>query len=778
MWKTAICLLTAAVTQVSGGATLPDRSYEYGYDGLRRLVDAKLGELDPNGHVLPSLDTPVPRHTEWILDNMGNFSGGDPNNGSVILTTDDGTGQPEYTLTHHATSSDNAIQSVTVAPPGGSPATQAFVYDIAGNLVFDGNWLYQYDGLNRLVQVNTAGSLTAGDFNAAGAPVDPNTFAPGDLMARYAYDGLGRLIVRQVPLSRGIPDAWTPYVQAESYYYDGVRRIQTAIERDPNELVLVAAATLEPAFLLVAERDVLEYVWGPDYVDELVCQYGGAADPNAPSFWALTDANYNVMAIVDGDCEVVEQYVYDPYGGLLAVETLDPNTTVLNRVAHQGLFFERFADDILSPPLAVGAPGVYENRTRKYEPYLSRFLQKDVNEAAQPVLAALVYNARRFDAPLSPVDLRSHYGDGLNLYGYEGGNPVSRRDPAGLSWDDDIDDVIDEQIGHAFYALGTINEGARWASLGLKTAVDIAWGFLPGSGLYDAFKAVEVIRSGRGGFWEAMDIATAAFPLAKFAGDGLQALRGLARGRNYAMRACNCFVAGTLISTTDGAIPIEQVRVGDHVLTRHELDPGNRDVDLPVTAAFEDCSNDIVWLTLETGTLGVTREHEVWTLESGWTIAGNVQIGEHVRDLDGSAVAVVDVKLDHTPTTVYNLEIAGTYTYYAGRAWVHNNSCRGFAEGAYSLFNVAQLPKDQLIRKPPMRGGAPIGIDGAPVEIHHVGQSTQGPFVEMIRARHRQVPKRRPGLTADERRLFDSARHRYWEQQWDLGRFNDIGGGG
>ncbi len=32
------------------------------------------------------------------------------------------------------------------------------------NLVFDGGFFYQYDGLNRLAQVNDAGGLTADDF--------------------------------------------------------------------------------------------------------------------------------------------------------------------------------------------------------------------------------------------------------------------------------------------------------------------------------------------------------------------------------------------------------------------------------------------------------------------------------------------------------------------------------------------------------------------------------------------------------------------------------------
>ncbi|MBL8878507.1 MAG: hypothetical protein JNG88_05245, partial [Phycisphaerales bacterium] len=73
--------------------------------------------------------------------------------------------------------------------------------------------------------------------------------------------------------------------------------------------------------------------------------------------------------------------------------------------------------------------------------------------------------------------------------------------------------------------IATLNEMARVASIGLRTAVGIASSFLPGAGLYDAFQAVQVIASGQGGFWEALDIAGAAFPAMKLAGDGLTALR-------------------------------------------------------------------------------------------------------------------------------------------------------------------------------------------------------------------------------------------------------------
>ncbi|MBW7905419.1 MAG: hypothetical protein H3C42_07615 [Phycisphaerae bacterium] len=546
-------------------------------------------------------------------------------------------GDPQTTLTHHTTGTDNAIQSVTVDPPDGAPATQAFVYDIAGNLVFDGNWLYQYDGLNRLVQVNTAGSRTAGDFNAAGAPVDPNTFAPGDLMARYAYDGLGRLIVRQVPLSRGIPDAWTPYVQAESYYYDGVRRIQTAIERDPNELVLVAAATLEPAFLLVAERDVLEYVWGPDYVDELVCQYGGAADPNAPSFGALTDANYNVMAIVDGDCEVVEQYVYDPYGGLLAVETLDPNTTVLNRVAHQGLFFERFADDILSPPLAVGAPGVYENRNRKYEPYLSRFLQKDVNAAAQPVLDAIALNGARLASSVDMFDAEAQYVDGTNLYVYGAGSPVTGHDPLGLSWDEDIDSFTREYGFSVFRNLATLavaKGGIAYGSVqaSLYAAASFLWDDL-----------VWMINEDR-----LLDLATAGF--------GARA----------------CFAAGTEILMADGSVmAIDDIQIGDCVLAYSE--GGSCAAPAEVVACFVRDAPELVWLAFENGPLLVTAEHPFHLSDVGWIAAGQLKEGDCVTTASESCECLLAV--DTAPGgVVFSIEVRPGHTYYVGsdQLLVHN----------------------------------------------------------------------------------------------------------
>ena len=137
----------------------------------------------------------------------------------------------------------------------------------------------------------------------------------GDLVCRYTYDGLGRLITKQNPVivdrqpggdPRGGSGGGTTVslLQAKDYYYDGVRRIQEVISRplldnpngsqgnpsDPNspvsdiqndELPMLRGGDpppegedpepVPPETWLERWID-REYVYGPGYVDEFVCQ--------------------------------------------------------------------------------------------------------------------------------------------------------------------------------------------------------------------------------------------------------------------------------------------------------------------------------------------------------------------------------------------------------------------------------------------------------------------------------------------------------------------------
>jgi len=153
-------------------------------------------------------------------------------------------------------------------------------------------------------------------------------------------------------------------------------------------------------------------------------------------------------------------------------------------------------------------------------------------------------------------------------------------------------------------------------------------------------------------------------------------IKALYKAGGYRSAHCNCFVAGTEAQTPEGEVPIESIRVGDLIVTRGERAPFEMPRIGAVTRVFRDIATAILWLTLSSGaTLGVTSDHEVWTLQDGWTTAGRLEPGDAFVDASGEHVEVTETCLDPIPAAVYNLEVYGAFTYFAAGVWVHNNSC-------------------------------------------------------------------------------------------------------
>jgi hypothetical protein len=290
-----------------------------------------------------------------------------------------------------------------------------------------------------------------------------------------------------------------------------------------------------------------EYVYGPDYVDEhaFLLAAGGEA------YYALLDANYNVVgwtcdasaagcgaeAEAPGAGLVVSQYVYTPYGQPLAAEfPLDADRGAAFPATvpgHQGLFFIRLGTQLPGgpgiaggagaasiavagwddPQLAADAVGFYYVRNRILLPHFGRFGQRDMNETALPVLAALAKNAEALEALLGSLNASGHFADGLNLFICLAANPVNGTDALGL-YDpfEEVDAWIEDRIGNALYTLGTLNEGAQ---LALGMAWTVTASLLPGSGIIDT---VLILRNGVGGYWDALQIAVNLLPGGKALG--------------------------------------------------------------------------------------------------------------------------------------------------------------------------------------------------------------------------------------------------------------------
>jgi len=306
-------------------------------------------------------------------------------------------------------------------------------YDEAGNLEFDGQYFYQYDAWNRLLQVNEA------EWDPIGEAVDI-----GLIVKHYTYDGHGRLIRIQSPF----PDPWTAAgddFRTERLYYDGIRRIQEVVV-DPVQGNGNGQSSEEEEGQIgggtAAEHLEREYVWGPgdNGFDELLVQY----DNTGAAWWAIMDAGGDLVALCDfgggggGDtARVVGQWTYDAYGAVLSADHLYP--MALPHLGHKGLFLDRLDVGIVtgptgpeSPRLVPYAHSLYHNRNRAYSPALGRFFQRDPNATGVAIMTEAASLGVPLPAAADDFDVQALYSDGMNLYEYLGANSWNRSDPMGL----------------------------------------------------------------------------------------------------------------------------------------------------------------------------------------------------------------------------------------------------------------------------------------------------------------------------------------------------------
>ncbi len=181
----------------------------------------------------------------------------------------------------------------------------------------------------------------------------------------------------------------------------------------------------------------------------------------------------------------------------------------------------------------------------------------------------------------------------------------------------------------------------------------------------------------------------------KWGGDLWSAIRA-------ANKACNSFVAGTLVVMADGPVkPIEEVKPGEKVLSTDFLTGEASATTVASVLVTDNRTRDLVDITIEAdgdgssdGVATATAGHPIWTashvldeasitgitqwtdIRAGWQTARSLEAGSWLHSSAGTWVQVADVshRVEHSDT--YNLTIAQNHTYYvlAGSAsiLVHN----------------------------------------------------------------------------------------------------------
>lgn len=124
------------------------------------------------------------------------------------------------------------------------------------------------------------------------------------------------------------------------------------------------------------------------------------------------------------------------------------------------------------------------------------------------------------------------------------------------------------------------------------------------------------------------------------------------------------------------------------------IEPGSSTRGM-VISTFRRTDREVLEIFLDTDPtpLTVTPEHPVWSADrEAWVDADELGYGERIATLDG--VAYVLAKLPAGERAVYNLEVLGDHTYFAGDqgVWVHNCGGAGRAGRQARLRAAASDP--------------------------------------------------------------------------------------
>lgn len=267
----------------------------------------------------------------------------------------------------------------------------------------------------------------------------------------------------------------------------------------------------------------------------------------------------------------------------------------------------------------------------------------------------------------------------MNLYGYTGNDPVNNFDPTGKCTDDVLDSTDTDAVTLIKgICAGTINLAEGTAKTLANDAVDLAESFFNSSPFS---KGAEIDFSDlKLSFDNSIEedggeVGAALVEIGSVAGAGKQlaksGLRAIAKG------GC-CFVAGTPVLTQNGSKNIEDIKVGDKVLSR---DPLTGEQGFKAVTAFIPKHNRQIWkvtVANEEGkieTYETTDEHPWWIVGEGWVRTDELKVAMRGEDSRRKLLTVKSVSKTNRFEGTYNLTVADFHTYFVGEFTILVHNC-------------------------------------------------------------------------------------------------------
>ncbi|UYJ30893.1 MAG: polymorphic toxin-type HINT domain-containing protein [Oscillospiraceae bacterium] len=441
-----------------------------------------------------------------------------------------------------------------------------------------------------------------------------------------------------------------------SYEYDAENNRISQTENGAKTEYVVDSNSSSLTRILTAEKegDTTYYIYG----------IGLIAQENGNEYLIYHFNNIgSTEAVTNIDGEIVETFDYGPYGELLSE----------NKCGIMFLYNGELG-------VATDSNGLYYMRARYYNPEIKRFINQDVMTGSIT------------DTPT------------LNRYAYVNGNPISLNDPFGLSpflnWLDGITghDILDllgmlpgigfvfDGINAAWYAQEGDYYNAACSLVSALPGAGDALGVFAKTGksckLVTAFHKTGSAGNLMIGSYELGKTADkyisgdASFTWEEIKGDLFKvAMTGTSMwGSAKDFGTSYCFVAGTLVTTEDGFKTIEEIEVGDKVLSEDET-TGEVAVKT-VTETYVNETDELVHIGVNGETVSATPTHPFYVDKLGWTLARSLRAGDVLVLSNGELVTVewVQHEILESPIKVYNFEVEEFHTYFVGECGVlvHN----------------------------------------------------------------------------------------------------------
>ncbi|MDB5056269.1 MAG: hypothetical protein JWM44_4319 [Bacilli bacterium] len=190
---------------------------------------------------------------------------------------------------------------------------------------------------------------------------------------------------------------------------------------------------------------------------------------------------------------------------------------------------------------------------------------------------------------------------------------------------------------------------------------------------------------------DTVNAALSAVSMVPFVVDGVVGAKIFRKVHN--ITPCFCFVAGTKVATIDGDKPIEQILVGDQVLSKN-VDTGETAYK-PVETLYQKEITETYNIHVGNEILSTSDNHPFWVVGKGWVLSKDIVPGDLFEKSDGTPVTVDKVEVKQENTTVYNFSVQDFHTYYVSslRILTHNAGCINAFEYASKVSSVTKVSK-------------------------------------------------------------------------------------